>query len=298
LGICNNSGVVYEGFGAADLPSFPTPSITQAKLIQTEADWDQLPQGLMQDPLQWVFREDSFDPVTRTRRGRLFEPQPGQAQPNQQRVGPHPFEDPMMRQVGREGRVAKTLYTFSACNPLLNMPSQGQGMVLALGGVRASSAWRIIQTEALANGAVMVTLKALSVFGIIPAVDLNQIAEPFRPAVAEAIDRVLDSAFRETPISVVDHCRATLTVLLSRWLVQNGHENEQALALDLGQLANKIEKRSMDCSAKVSQIVARLHARGKPNEQHARGLRSPDNSDSEFALNAVGLVLREFKWAI
>lgn len=90
LGICNNTGLVYEGLGAADIPSVPTPSITQAKLISAEADWQDLPRGLAVDPLRWIFREDSFDPVTRTRRGRLYEPQPGQGQPNQQRVGPHP----------------------------------------------------------------------------------------------------------------------------------------------------------------------------------------------------------------
>jgi len=155
LGICNNTGLVYEGLGTADIPSIPTPCITQAKLITAEADWQDLPRGLAVDALRWIFREDSFDPVTRTRRGRLYEPQPGQGQPNQQRVGPHPYEDPMMRQVGAGGRVAKTLYTFTACHPLLNMANRGEGMMLALGESKAASPWRIIQTESLANGAVI-----------------------------------------------------------------------------------------------------------------------------------------------
>jgi hypothetical protein len=46
IGICNNTGLVYEGMGAADIPSIPTPSITQAKLIAAEADWQDLPRGL------------------------------------------------------------------------------------------------------------------------------------------------------------------------------------------------------------------------------------------------------------
>lgn len=82
LGICTNTGLVYEGFGTPDMPSIPAPSIAQAKLIQTEADWDDLPRGLSSTPIAWVFREDSFDSVTRTRRGRLYEPQLGQGQPN------------------------------------------------------------------------------------------------------------------------------------------------------------------------------------------------------------------------
>jgi len=298
LGICNNTGLVYEGLSAADIPSIPTPSVTQAKLITAEGDWQDLPRGLTADPSRWLFREDSFDPVTRTRRGRLYEPQPGQGQPNQQRVGPHPYEDPMMRQVGAGGKVAKNLYTFSACYQLLNMPDQGQGMTLALGDARAASPWRIIQTEALANGSVMVTLKSLSAFAIVPAVDYAQVAPEHRSAVAEAIERVLHSAFRETPTSVVDHCRSALTVLLSRWLVQSGHEKDDALALDLGPLAKRMEANEMTCVANAAQIVARLHARGKPNEQQARGLRPPQGGDDEFALEALGLTIREFGWAV
>lgn len=74
LGICNNIGLVYEGLEAAEIPSIPTPFVTQAKLIAAEADWQDLPRGLAGDPLRWLIREDSFDPVTRTRRGRLYEP--------------------------------------------------------------------------------------------------------------------------------------------------------------------------------------------------------------------------------
>ncbi len=296
LGIDTNSGLVYEGFGAPDMPAIPTPSIAQAKLIEREADWNDLPKGLRSTPMAWVFREDSFDPVTRTRRGRLYEPQPGQGQPNDQRVAPHPYEDMFVRQVGPEGRAMKRMNTFTACNPLLRLPNQGKGMTLALGSERAASGWRILQTEALANECVMVTLKSLSAFGILPAIDYAKIDEPFRPAVREAVERVLNSAFRESGISVVDHCRAALTVLLSRWLVQSGHEDVKTLGTDLGELAKKIEGRAMDCVAKAAQIVARLHVRGKPNEQYAKGLRSPLEGDAEFALHAVGLAIRDFGW--
>jgi hypothetical protein len=103
LGIDQHTGLIYEGFGAPEIPSIPTPHIAQAKLIERGSDWADLPRGLPVTPMAWLFREDSFDPVTRTRRGRLFVAQPGQGQPNQQRVGPHPYEDPMMRTVGREG---------------------------------------------------------------------------------------------------------------------------------------------------------------------------------------------------
>lgn len=106
----------------------------------------------------------------------------------------------------------------------------------------------------------------------------------------------MNSAFRESGISVVDHCRAALTVLLSRWLVQSGHEQPKVLTADLGDLAKKTEPR-LECVGKAAHIVGRLHSRGKPNEQQAKGLRSPLDGDAEFALHAVGLAIRDFGWA-
>ncbi|WP_139285407.1 hypothetical protein [Acidovorax soli] len=298
LGICNNTGLVYEGMGAPNVPSIPTPSIAQAKLIESDADWKDLPRGLATDALRWVFREDSFDPVARTRRGRLYEPYAGQSQPGAQSVAPHPYEDPMMRSVGAMGQVVKMLYTFWACQTLLNKPNQGQGMILALGSAMASSAWRIVQAEAQANGSVMLTLKSLSAYAILPAIDSRQVAEIHRPAINQAIEKVLDAAYRESPVSVVDQCRAALTVLISRWLVQSGHADDSAFKLELGKLAEKLEKLGMYCAAKSAQIVAILHSRGKPNVQHEKGTKPPESGDDEFAIESVGLVLREFGWAI
>lgn len=268
LGICHNTGLVYEGLGSPDTPSIPTPCVTQAKLIENDLDWKELPRGISNDPIQWVFREDSFDPVTRIRRGRIYEPVPGAGQPGHQGVTRHPYDDITRNAVGPDGRITKSLYTYWAGQALLNKPRQGQGLMLSLGNAKASSGWRIIQTEVLANGAIMLTLKSLSAFAIIPNVDYRKVAEIHHQVIANSIERVLDSAFRESPVSVVDQCRAALTVLLSRWLVQNGKESESVLKLDLGALAKKLEKHERYCVAKASEIVALLHSRGKPNPLH------------------------------
>lgn len=298
LGICQTTGLVYEGLGSPETPSIPTPCVTQAKLIENESDWQELPRGISNDPIQWIFREDSFDPVTRIRRGRIYEPAPGAGQPGHQGVTRHPYDDITRNAVGLDGRIVKSLYTYWAGQALLNKPRQGQGLMLSLGNAKASSGWRIIQTEVLANGAVMLTLKSLSSFAIIPSINLRDISAVHRPAIANAIEKVLDSAFRESPVSVVDQCRAALTVLLSRWLVQNDKESESVLKLDLGALAKKLEKHERYCVAKASEIVALLHSRGKPNVQHEQRTRPVESGDDVLALESVSLVLREFGWAI
>ena len=109
LGIAQQSGLIYEGVNAPDLPSIPLPTVTQAKLIESEADWNKLPNHLIDMPMSWVFREDSFDAVTRVRRGRLYEPS-GTSQPVQFQVSPHPYEDPMGVRVSPQGRLGRELF--------------------------------------------------------------------------------------------------------------------------------------------------------------------------------------------
>ena len=41
-----------------------------------------------------------------------------------------------------------------------------------------------------------------------------------------------------------------------------------------------------------------LHSRGKSNEQFAKGFRPPTEEDAEFAVHAVGSLLREVDWAL
>ena len=174
------------------------------------------------------------------------------------------------------------------------------GSTLALGTPQAVSAWRIIQTEVLASGCVMVTLKSLSAFGILldVALDTAKVPEEFKAPIAQAVDRVLNSAFRETPISVIDHSRNALAVLLSRWLVTEGHDRS-ILGEDLGKVAATIAKPPFEkgCVSLLAQVVARLHVRGKGGEAHTKGLRDPVEEDAELAVQALGFALRDIGWA-
>jgi hypothetical protein len=164
--------------------------------------------------MSWVFREDTFDAVTRTRRGRLYQPVDGRQQPSNQHVVPHPYEDPFGRTEGPGGRTTKSMFVYAACISLLSKPRRGLGLTLALGTPRAVSAWRIVQTEVLASGSVMVTLKSLSAFGILPDIDKSDIPEEFKKSAEQALERVLNSAFRETPVSAIDPCRVKTPSML------------------------------------------------------------------------------------
>jgi hypothetical protein len=132
LAIAENSGLVIE---RPELPAVPTPIITSAKLIETQDDWKSLPPGVGQFPMSWVFREDSFDAVTRTRRGRLYEPVGGE-QPTMRQVVPHPVEDRFGETTGSEGRHRKRVYLYTASVSLLAKPLKGWGQRWRLGRLR------------------------------------------------------------------------------------------------------------------------------------------------------------------
>ena len=297
LGISQETGLVYEGVERPQLPAVPIPVVTPAKLIEIPQDWNSLPVAVGQSPLPWIFREDSFDAVTRTRRGRLYEPT-GEAQPVYHQVIPHPSEDRYGETAGPQGRHQRNLYVYMTSTSLLSKPWQGLGLTIALGTMQAASAWRIVQTEMLSNKCVMVTLRSLSAFGILPDVDASKVPEDFRVSISQAMERVLNSAFRETPISIVDHCRNALTLLLSRWMVSQGADR-RILAADLGRVAQEIAQppHQRECISHLARLVARLHVRGKGNEAEARGLRQPVEEDAELALHAVGFSLRDIGWA-
>jgi len=289
LGYDDKSGHVYEVIERASFPAVPAPILTPAKLIVAQEDWDALPAGVGH-PMQWMFREDTFDLVTRIRRGRLYEPTLGQ-NPLMHRVVPHP-------QGSRLASDERELWLYNACLSLLSAHHRGMGSTLALGTSQAHSAWRIIQTEVLANRCVMVTLKSLSAFAILPDINTAKVPNEFRKQVTDEIERVLNSAFRETPISIIDHCRDATAMLLSRWLVDQGHARE-ILARDLAKVADAISRRphEKDCVGQLARVIARLHVRGKTNEAHSKGLRQPVEEDAELALQALGFALRDLGWA-
>ncbi|MDO8291022.1 MAG: hypothetical protein Q7T44_17545 [Parvibaculum sp.] len=296
LGIDPQTGLIYEGSGNPDLPALPLPTVTQAKLIEKPEDWNSLPGGLASDPFKWVFREDSFDTSTRIRRGRLYQSYGG-SQPSTHHVARHPY-DPTSSSSNVGIRIQKSLNAYMSCYELLNMPRKGLGLTLALGGGLGASGWRIIQAEMLASRAVMVTLKSLSSYDILPEIDAAKIAEAYRPQVAQAMERVLDSAFRESPISVIDHCRDALAVVLARWMTQNGGD-PKALSDDLAKLAGAVEKAPHDkvCAGNMGRVVALLHNRGKTNQQISNGWRAPVEEDAAMAVQALGFTLRELGWA-
>jgi len=297
LGFDRRTGLVYEGMDGPTHPVWPTPALSQATLIEGPADLQRIPSDF--DGLGWAFIDGSFDPGSRVRRGRLFQKfGPVSWEPTQ--VEAHPaINSDLLKAANNGGRVSKELSVYYECTDLLQRRNRGEGLQLALGRKDGHSLWRILQTERIASGDVLVTLRAESVFGVISELDSTQIATNSLPGVQAALNRVVNSAYRELPQSVVDHCRNAAVMLISRWM-QKVTSSANPIEQDLGQWINAV-RRQFGEGERVAlrsalETINRLHPRGKDNESFKHSLRQIDELDAEYALHALGFVIREVNW--
>lgn len=136
--------------------------------------------------------------------------------------------------------------------------------------------------RAVYSGAVMVTLKALSACGIFPELDAEKVEERFRPAVAQALARALDSAFKDSPGSVVDNCRDAMPVILSSWLAQNGSA-EAVIEKELAKVAAAIKTAPYEkiCAGDLGKVCAKLHSRNKKAMRSVKRSTAPSSRKTQ-----------------
>jgi hypothetical protein len=298
LGIERQNGLIYEGKENPSHLAVPAPMVSQCMLIESAADLANLPRGMDSDPFRWVFREDSFDPVSRVRRGRLFQTF-SSASWEWVTVDAHPFSSSDFGQNRSDGRVRKELCVFIHCTELVSRPQRGEGLQLAIGGAGAHSLWRILQTELTVNQDVLITLRAESAFGVLPTLELAAVPELSLKAVSDAYTRVMNVAYRDSPTSVVDQCRNLCAVLGAHWLCQLTG-NKKALEDDLGACITAVRdhfgEKNQRLIRAALETVNLLHPRGKENERQRYNLREVSGEDAELALHAAGFVIREIGW--
>lgn len=242
------------------------------------------------DSAEMVFREDSFDPVTRIRRGRFYASSDG-SRPSQEMALPHPVYG--TRGSGPapapDGRSERWLFVFD------QYQTNASGKIVMVGST--DSLWHIFGAERITTSEYLVTLKARHALGVLPELNPDAVPDVGRTKAIETYEKLVDSAHRETPGSIVDRARDVAQWCLGTWAA-NQNSDTSLLHEDLGKLIEKIDKANNKPQVilSASQIVARLHSRGKPNEQERYSTRPLMEADAEFALAAVGLLLREFGW--
>ncbi len=209
IGIDEPFGDAYESVGNFWRAILPSPTISDAVLDPT------VPvefRGASTRP-NCIFREDDFNPVARTRRGRFYVLAPG-PQPSERAVMPFPIGAHILLGHVQTGQMTKMLVVYDQFQLAANTKPLG---LVALGS--AESLWQVIlMPERISTGEFLFTLKARRSFSILPELDHQKIPERGRAKVAETVQKLIDAAHRESPESIVDRARGAAQSCLATWV--------------------------------------------------------------------------------
>jgi hypothetical protein len=294
IGIHPQEGLFYEGDNNYGRGVLPAPTVLVATALSIPIDITQIPDTEDLGHIPLVFREDSFDAVTRLRRGRFYE-RGENAQPHQWHVQPHQALPTELARGDSKGQWAKLLHGFRAWPARLKLSTSVVPSIVALGPRGAFSLWRAIDVERVVTSEDLVTLKARGSMGILPELDTAAVPLDALPKVIEVLDSLVQSAHTSAPAAVVDRARDAAQWCLGVYLSAESGDTKKQLD-DLSNLAKTLFERKSIASL-AAQTIARLHSRGKPNEQARYEGRLLAEGDAEHALASVGLILREIGWA-
>ncbi|MHB1301421.1 MAG: hypothetical protein ACYCY8_11220 [Burkholderiales bacterium] len=299
IGIDSDRRLFYEGSGNYGHGIWPSPVISVAHILPPDGDLSGMPKSPDIGTAQMVFREDIFDPVTRVRRGRFYI-NPGQ-QPQEWHVHIHPaftFESG----VDTQGNIIKRLNTFRRWFAPPELQRETGKRIVALGASGSFTLWKLVGIERIVTGEDLFTLRARSPLGVLPEIQPDLVPDNGRIQVLETMEKVIETAYRSGPESVIDRCRDAAQASLGVWM--NGRLNDSTVRrIDLGDQIKKLEgleefKDRPVVLIGVGKTLSRLHARCKPNEQMRREGRIPVEDDAESAISMLGLLYRELGWCI
>ena len=287
IGIDKHQGLVYEGDCNYGRGIWPTPVITPAKFVYPSEGY--LKAYSSNDVFGYRFREDSFDPIARVRRGRFYCAQGSLLQ--QWKVARHPGSPFDSIAPGIHG-FSKNLETFFG-NPIwCKIREKNEFPIVLLGVDDRFTAWTIISVEAIVTGEDLVTLKARNSFGILPKMLDEKVPEAFQAKLYGTLETFTDEVHRSSPVSVIDRARDVMAHALLAYFNLRGENTK-----DLSALAKKLEDDKKYVGANAAKIVALLHARAKPSEQEKGDRRPVREQDADLAVQCVGTLLCEVGYA-
>ena len=294
LGIDKQRNLVYEGSGMSGHAIWPSPIILPAVFTTSLIDHISASDGKL-DPLSYIFREDSFDPLSRVRYGRLY--RAGEGQPAQWSVEVHPARPDEERQKSR-GFIKKELYTFHACRLANALRDLGEGQPLViLGTESAFTIWTIVTAETTTSGDELISLKSRESYGALPNLINNALPEVGKDKVIDAISVLHEDIHRAGPESVVDRARESATVVLSVYLESKGAAPTEK---ELGKLISafqSLEKDGKQIVANAATIARIFHSRSKHAVKEKMPIRPLVEQDAELAVNCIGAMLCDLGWA-
>jgi hypothetical protein len=293
LGICKRSGRLYEGNSSAGIAINYHVPIIPVEFVGVDMQQDH------PSPNQpnLVFREDSFDPITKIRRGRVYKEEIG----NNQLWRVHDIARTDLKRVQWDKGEAQELQATSySADPLTQLRQMTSLPKVILGKTPHHTYWKILSIETQHDGKPLLTLKAISNFGTAPDLVINQVPEIAQKPIQDALENVEVAANRLGPIETVDACRNVLSIVFGALAEDTTLDLGQGIShrINTNKVGTKNSKANgQDLITHNAEIVRRLHPRGKASEKEKYQTRAISQEDSNLALNCLWFVLIELGWA-
>ena len=286
LGIDADAGRVYEGQGRFGRLVVPQPVMVPARFVN---EGDEPRSGAkLSDVLgsPWRFREDSFDPIARIRRGRFY--RADGPQPSTWRIWRelHPLSGSDHDGNGFYEMRLDTYFTRSVW--LEFVKGRSERALVLLGADDRFTAWSIADIETIVTGEELITLRAHTEFGLLPRLREGVGVMKGAGAMKEALECLLDDFHRASPDSVVDRAREAATRAALVYLQPEGRR-----PYDLAKLADGLFDEGKRIAANTAHTLARLHSRTKGSQRRVLDVRPVRQQDADFAIRGVGLILCE-----
>lgn len=297
LGVDQDGSDVYEG-GSWLHAIYPPPILTSFTLAPTG-------QPLVAPDLQFVinmpliFREDSFDPTSRIKRGRIYR-RDGGSQPQNCTTYPHPArQTEILAQQSLGAVFTKYLVVFYPHQIAHEVKaSKTYSPIVILGTTQAYSLWRIVDIERVHNGEELITLRSVRSMGSLPELLTESLPPEDKTKIIQAAETLASDVHKAAPTSMVDRARDVCAVAIAAYL---STKNAPSSTADLAELSKKVENlpdpNGRYIVANAARIVALLHARSKPSEKAKRPMREIMEQDAELAVACVGVILCDLGWA-
>jgi hypothetical protein len=294
LAVDENRWLFYEGTDTRyGYSIWPAPAVSAATVLADREAYGAIPSTNYLYEVPMVFREDSFDPATRIRRGRLYKE--SAQKPEDWQVQPHPAHaGELLEAQNNGGKLPRRLVAFYAWPAARELGGRLGSVLIALGTRDAFTLWRIVDMERIVTGEDLLTLRARSALGVLPELNPGAIPPEDLAGVAEVLERLSRAAYTADPESVVQLARDAAQRCLAAWIAER-RDDPGIKQMDLRELGRLLKGRK---NKSLIKLLARLQARAKPDAQAGYGARAVQQGDAEFALAAVGMLLRELGWAL
>lgn len=286
LGVCKNTGAVYEGaYRERGFRFFPAPVLSPATIVEAAAEEYQA--SHKSHPYELIFREDSFDPITQVRRGRLYK----WSDKFEWYVN-DPYRQDLKLIPQMQGHKLDA-NTYERHPIIQNREGERdyRKLKLLLGKERYFTVWEILSVEMMANDEELYTIKSLRTLNNVLDVKQTEHNVEIYPRLEKAVCKLRDCVDRMSPESVIEASRNVLSIVFS-WRIG-------CKKMDLGQAVShyiKTNENQPDMIASCGKIVARMHVRCKDNEKENLQFRDVTEHDAQLAIECVNFLLQEQGW--